>query len=884
MRVLPLVSLLICAPALASDVAAPAPSGTGMSDSTSYRAPGMALTSIKDLQAFADKVFASRWDLGRAAKVEGLQVERDAGKLTLDGWVFLRDEAGGIRNRAMFFGKARFQLAAPVEMERQQIKRFLGKDTVDADMKSVFFTFTGAADQEFFEGLAYTAEAAKAAEAENEDCKNWMQGVRDYYAKGESQEQLQQRRLREFDIAARSYERVLDPAMEGWFRAEMSVKVPEGTDTTRSHPIRFDFDIDSDQLEEVSLVGTFDHGKHKHQSLITQFNLKDQYDDSDLRRGASSRFLETERKDHVALEFNKLKLTFDPSGKNDIHMVTEMQCRAMKDKVKYLAFYITPYMGVTSASVDGKPAEFYQPTIPGAEWLHSRFIIVTVPRVYEKGELIPVRMELEGKILVNLNGSTYVVKEEDNWFPTPTTDLGGVATKFDTVILAPKPFTGIANGRERPCDPADEVPGMQCFHYVTNTGIDFATFNIGRDFRVDATETLDEDADRDGKIDPKVPIRVYTNATAKNEFEWRDPENPALVQKRSYSLSENGPDAAGRAKIAHKVYTEWFGPCPYDTLMITPHPKGHGRGSASLLLIWQDAFLSETARAEWTGLTGRQYQPFDMVAFLTHEVAHQWWGGAVRIRGGRDQWFSEGFSDYACSLVLEELDKVSGKRWFWDKLSEFRRLLLEDEGYSNNVAPLCLGNRFASAENKPPYDRGGARQNFMYSKGAYVMHMLRMLARARMQDPIKGDQLFKDAMHAFVTECVKTGRAPSNADLERSLTKSYGMPLTFFFDQWIYGVGVPRVDWSYEVVAGADGTYTVKGRARQKDTAFQFPLAVSFYEGKQEKGFTYSWIGKQDSTFTLGPLPFRPDRIDVNTDQGVLGIFKQVQGVAAAGQ
>ena len=885
MRLLPLFSLLICAPAMAGDVAVPAPSGTEMSGSSAYHAQAGALTSIKDLQAFADKVFDSRWDLDRAAKVEGLKLERDAGTLTLDGWVFLRGDANGIRNRARFFGKARFQLSAPVDMERQQIKRFLGKDSVDLEMKAIHFIFTGAEDQQFFEGLTYTAEAAKAAEAENEDCKNWMQGVRDYYKKGESQEELQQRRLREFDIAARSYERVLDPTMKGWFRAEMDMKQPEGVDTTRSHPVHFDFDVDPSSLEEVSLVGTFDHGRSKPQSLITQFDLKDQYDDSDFRRGASSAFLETERKDIVSLDFNKLKITFDPSGKNDIHMVTDMQCTAVKDKVQYLAFGITPYMGVTTVSVDGKPAEFYQPAIPGAEWYHSRFIIVTVPRVFQKGEKIAVHMELDGKILENINGSTYIVKEEDNWFPSPTQDLGGVATKFDTVILAPKPFTAIANGKDRPCDPADEAPGMQCFHYVTNTGIDFATFNIGRDFRVDSAETLPEDADRDGKPDPKIPIRVFTNATAKNEFAWRDPDNPALVQKRSYSLSENGPDAAGRAQIAHKVYTEWFGPCPYDTLMITPHPKGHGRGSASLLLIWEDAFLSDTARAEWAELTKQQYHPYDMTAFLTHEIAHQWWGGSVRIRGGRDQWFSEGFADYACTLVLEELDKgPAHTRWFWDKLGEFRRMLLDDDGYSNNVAPLCLGNRFASAENKPPYDRGLARQNFMYSKGAYVMHMLRILARAKMHDPLKGDELFKTAMHDFVSECVKTGKAPSNADMERSFSKSFGMPLAFFFNQWVYGVGVPKVDWSYEVTRNADGKYVVSGRVHQKDTSFQFPLAVSVFAGKQEAGYDWKWIGKQDSEFTLPPLDFKPDRIDVNTDQGVLGIFKQVQGIAAAGQ
>ena len=873
---------VILAAAARGDAPPPAAEPTG-SGSASYVAPSQALTSLKGLQDFVLEAADAGWDPDRAARVENLTFEKDAAKWTMTGWILLRKQVDGITYRASFFGDGRFELVPPIRMEVEQVKRFLGTPSVDVKFKTSRFTFTGADDQAFFEKLTYTAEAAAKCEAENDDCKSQVKAIRERLEKGETEEAVSRRRFSELTTAATAYERFLDPHFEGGFTSEMKVDVPETTDKSRPYLVNLTFDYDPDSLEEVALAGTWDHGKSQPQSLITRFHAKGQYD-ATSNRTASSAFAETETKSDFAVRTNTFRIKLDPGTKREMVMKADMDCLILGDAVRFLVFYVTGALAVTKATVDGGPAEYMQPEVPGTD-RHANFVLVTVPRVLKKNDELKVSLELEGRILVNINSGTWRVAEEDNWFPAAPGDTAGIAPRFVTTLLTPKGFTAIANGKQSACDPSEAEADMECTKFTTNTGIDFATFNIGRDFRVDKGESLDEDADRDGKIDPKVPIRVYTNATAKNNFEYVDPDNPILVQRRSYSLSENGPDAVGRAQIAHKVYTEWFGPCPYDTLMITPHPKGHGRGSASLLLISQDAFLSSTANAEWASLTKQTYRPYDLIAFLVHEIAHQWWGGAVRIRGDRDQWFSEGFADYGAALVLEELDKVNDTKWFWGKLSEFREHLLKDDGYSNGVAPLCLGNRFASAENRPGYQGVFGRQNFMYSKGAYVMHMLRMLARARAGTPEKGDALFKDAMHDFVSECVRSGRPPSNVDMERMLSKSMGMPLDWFFDQWIYGTGVPKVDWSYRVAQNADGTWAVDGRLKQKDTAFQFPLAVSFFEKDKELGFGYTWIGKQETEFHLGPLPFKPEHVDVNTEFGVLGIFKEVPWTgSAAGQ
>jgi aminopeptidase N len=305
-----------------------------------------------------------------------------------------------------------------------------------------------------------------------------------------------------------------------------------------------------------------------------------------------------------------------------------------------------------------------------------------------------------------------------------------------------------------------------------------------------------------------------------------------------------------------------------------------------LLLLWQEAFLSSTNAAEWASLTEQSYQPWRMYAFVSHEIAHQWWGGKSRIRGDRDQWFSEGFADYGCNIVMENYDIVNKTNWKQAQLNEWLGFLTKDDGYCNTLVPLALGNRIGSAENRRGYEN--YRQQFMYSKGSFIMQMLRTIARAKFGDgdKIKGDALFKQSVRDFMTAC--TGKAPSNYDLMTSFATSYGMKLDWFFKQWVFGMGIPKVEFSYQIVAAADGKgYMLRGRVKQRDTAFIFPVAVAFHQ-KGQKGdppFYYQWITKGDETFEKGPIPFRPDKVTINDDKGLLAIVTPVDWeTTAAGQ
>jgi len=161
---------------------------------------------------------------------------------------------------------------------------------------------------------------------------------------------------------------------------------------------------------------------------------------------------------------------------------------------------------------------------------------------------------------------------------------------------------------------------------------------------------------------------------------------------------------------------------------------------------------------------------FSADAVIAHEAAHQWWGDLVTCADWTHLWLNEGFANYYETLVKRadtgrDADLFEASQWVRSikavEVRSGRRPVVSEESYTVNL----------------------------YSKGAWA---LRMLARILGEDELlEGLSIFlRD--HAF--EPVTT------EDLIASLEKTTGEDLHWFFDQWIYGTGIPELaistDWS----------------------------------------------------------------------------------------
>ena len=167
-----------------------------------------------------------------------------------------------------------------------------------------------------------------------------------------------------------------------------------------------------------------------------------------------------------------------------------------------------------------------------------------------------------------------------------------------------------------------------------------------------------------------------------------------------------------------------------------------------------------------------------------HEVAHQWWGHQVGWASYRDQWLSEGFAEFTSALLLEV---NSGKRKadaFWEQ--KRGEVFGKTIGVANHEAGAITQGARLRTHRSPQ-----AGQAIMYSKGAFVVHMLRMMMYEEGRpDP---DAPFKAMMSDFVKTW--SGRNPSTDDFkaiaEKHITRDMNLAgdgkLDYFFNQWVYG-------------------------------------------------------------------------------------------------
>jgi aminopeptidase N len=144
-----------------------------------------------------------------------------------------------------------------------------------------------------------------------------------------------------------------------------------------------------------------------------------------------------------------------------------------------------------------------------------------------------------------------------------------------------------------------------------------------------------------------------------------------------------------------------------------------------------------------------------------HEVAHQWWGHLVGPKTYHDEWLSEGFADYSAGLFLQVTGGDSKLRGYLEAQKEAIIAPLRNSSMrACDAGPIWLGRRLSTDKNPDAYSR------LVYSKGAYVLHMLRMMFY---NYNTKDDSRFIAMMRDFAT--THRGRGASTDDF-RAVSKS----------------------------------------------------------------------------------------------------------------
>ena len=327
-----------------------------------------------------------------------------------------------------------------------------------------------------------------------------------------------------------------------------------------------------------------------------------------------------------------------------------------------------------------------------------------------------------------------------------------------------------------------------------------------------------------------------------------------------------------QGEVAAQLYTNYFGPLPFAHISLTQQSACNYGQSWPMLVYLPICGFFDSTQQHFLGL--REEDMYWKVV-TPHEVAHQWWGQTVGFRSYRDQWMSEGFANTSASIFLQATrPKPDDFLNFW---KQQRKLITEKnaEGFRPiDVGPVTMGIRLSSP--KAGWD---IYQNLVYPKGAYILHMVRMM----MWSPTDGDTRFKATMHDFV-EGHRLQAATTEdfkAAVERHMSPQMDLDnnhrMDWFFNQYVYGTDLPTYHFEGQVIKNGDAT-SVHVKLTQSGVSPNFRMLVPIYleltDGKVTRMGSVTITGSKtiEQTVQLPKSLAQVKRVSINYYYDVLSI------------
>ncbi len=507
-------------------------------------------------------------------------------------------------------------------------------------------------------------------------------------------------------------------------------------------------------------------------------------------------------------------------------------------------FSLSPNMQITSASIDGRPAEVFDRESMRANLISSRddrqFLLISESALDPS---VPHEIEIhhEGAVIRNAGNDVYYVGSRGTWYPRTGVDLA----RYDLTFRYPKTLTVAATGN--PLE--DRVDGdWRITRLKTDTPVRFAGFNLGN-FQSVVVE-------RNG-----YTINLYANRRLESALESRSKPQPAPIampqeqfprsrHPRVDDLAAQSvpPDPAPRIEnLTRNVIetvdfmTEQFGPAPIQNLAITPIPGGFGQGFPGLVYLSTLAYLDPGQLPPQ--LRERSEETFFSELLEAHEVAHQWWGNLVVPASYHDDWLTESLANYSALLLLE---RKKGAKALDAVLDEYRNHLLSKtvSGASlESAGPIVWGYRLESSL------APDAWRTVTYEKGTWIIHMLRRRL---------GDEKFLSLLRDIASHYHSLGTEQFRELARRYAPASPDPDLRIFFDNWVYGTGIPAVKLSY-----AWRAMKLYGTVAQRDVDPSFAAFVPVEVQTGSKSTVY-WLatGTDPAPFSI-PLKSPPARVSL---------------------
>ncbi len=778
---------------------------------------------------------------GRTIAVHNLAFDRDVIHVTLDGTLHLLAPVSGVTFGAVFTGHGSYDVTPASETER----RMLALNANDSALKVLHDDFDA---MTIFDTELIAAASKSSAPAAGAPDGAATQAF-DRFLKFE-QTQMKQ------NLHIRAAQALLNGETKPFFLA-----VPDGKKFARI-------------LLSVDPLGSFE----AEETLVLS---------ADDQRGGAwySSYLKGQKAHPEAQLAHASHYAIDTTmrGHDELAGTTLIDAKSLVGGLRFLPLNLDPRMRVEQAeyAADASATTWTPLIVVQEAEKEDGQLAVVFPTALKQDEAFTIRLRYKGReVLKDAGDGNYYVRSRQSWYPNLGT-FTQLAT-YDLTYHYPKALQIISVGDQTE-DKADGDLKMTSFK--TAEPVRVAGFNFGKFKKLSKTDK-----------DTGLTVDVYTNPGTPNIIKEI---NQALASARGGSdsgylpgdlystdgmevgagprqinLDTNGlaDSAMADAINASRVASTYFGATPLKHVAISQQSEwDYGQSWPGLVYLPYLAVLSGTTRAQF-GMAGAH----DFIEQVgPHEMSHQWWGHTVGNATYHDTWLSEGFADFSAALVLQFTGGVRKYNEFWEVSR--KNILVKSPGAflpNNEVGPISEGTRLGTWRN--PY----AYQALVYNKGAYVLHMLRML----MQDRTNKQNPDADFI-ALMTDFVKTysGRNATTEDfkamVQRHLTPNLNATsdgrVDWFFDQWVYGTDIPRYTSKFDISNGSEGKFHIKGQIVQAEVGETFralvPIYVEFDKGQVFKIAQIPMVGPmtKDLDFEV-KMPKKPNKIAINLMHDVL--------------
>ena len=559
----------------------------------------------------------------------------------------------------------------------------------------------------------------------------------------------------------------------------------------------------------------------------------------------------TLRGKRVQVTDERLDATIDHSAM--LKISAETTVKVLRDGVRVVRLDLYPTLRVSGVYSDsGTPLDFVQED----KKLDPDFAVI-LPAAAKQGDTLRLLTVYGGKDALRADGNnTYYLMPgaRETWYPSGASGFGDFVN-FHMTFHIPKQLQIVATGKQISLTP--ESGGMVKAVWESGSPIPVAGFNLG-DFKTAG-----------GKTPAGFSVDAYADVGLPEQYSPLTEMSDTLGNLSAVGALK-GEASQGNAAI--QIYTDFFGKLPYDHVALTEQTAcDYGQSWPMLVYLpicgFWDATVQHQLGLEPTNSYWRVVTP--------HEVAHQWWGQLVGFNSYRDQWMSEGFAQFSAGIFLLNTapnGDMGPYRAFW---KEQQKSLLEKNAEGKrpiDVGALTEGYRVSNEKT------GDVYQALIYSKGAYVLHMLEMMEWT----PQSQEAVFKRSMQQFVIDYA--GKAATTEDwkasMEKTMPKSMDLrgdgKLDWFFDEYVYGTELPHYAVSSEFTVGADGVTSVHMKLAQSNVSKTFVMPVPLYL-QMQNGATVRIANVVihgsdtiDHTFQLGKLPSPARALLVNYNADVL--------------